>query len=436
MAITYPTFEQYVQIGVGELREQLPDIDPTIFGSWANGFIKGAAALSYSLQMSIRDLELQAFPQTATGEHLEMWAGYELLTPKPAAHASGRISVPGTVGDIIAVGTIYGDYETQQACAVEKNILYIVSFTRSGTTATVEFPADHALATSMTITVTGADQAEYNGNHSVVVIDARKVSFMVLGAPPPLATGPISVTSIYANAPVIAQKTGAEFNLPGGAAVGEGFAQFGGIGGGADIESSDELRERTILSRSILEGVFTEDQIKLAALSVPAVTRVFVIRPESHTGSGTPGVPGFMPAPGQVAVYVLTDDSPPPLPSQSVLDDVKTAVITKGRLPAQSVEADVFTLAPALLPVNFQFSQIVPDSSTMRTAINEHLKAFFEDEVVFQQGVSVLAYSGAIQNTVDGVTGKKLETFTLASPRGDIVALPGQMAVVGSVNFP
>jgi hypothetical protein len=60
------------------------------------------------------------------------------------------------------------------------------------------------------------------------------------------------------------------------------------------LESDASYRARILLSRSLLEGVYTPDQVWLAALSVPGNTRVFVVRPDS-AGSGIPGVAGFQP---------------------------------------------------------------------------------------------------------------------------------------------
>ena len=73
MTLEYPTFQNVIDIASAELRRQVPEIDPSISGTFARGFIWGLAATSSSIILTVRDLQKQAFPQTADGEFLDEW---------------------------------------------------------------------------------------------------------------------------------------------------------------------------------------------------------------------------------------------------------------------------------------------------------------------------------------------------------------------------
>jgi hypothetical protein len=67
----------------------------------------------------------------------------------------------------------------------------VTSITRSGTTATVTATA-HALLTGDTVTIAGADQAEYNGSFAITRTGADTFTYTVPGTPATPATGVIT----------------------------------------------------------------------------------------------------------------------------------------------------------------------------------------------------------------------------------------------------
>lgn len=449
MPLQYKTLDELVEIARAELRRQKPNIDPTVFGSWARGFIDGCGALAHALGFVVRDLEQQLFPQTAIDEFLDRWGDYEDLPRNSASPASGPISINGTPGTLITAGTAFtaagNEYESTATAAVEIVTILVTSITRSGSVATATLPTPHKLATGMSVTISGADQAEYNGTFSVTVTGERIFTYTVTGAPVSPATGTISETSNFATVTIQSVDTGPDKNLSAGAIVtisapiaglnSQGFVQFGGVSGGTDIETDDEYRSRIIESRSDISGVFTEDQIKIAARAVPGNTRVFVKRPVTALGSGTQGLPSYSPAAGQVVVIVVRDNDENIIPTQTILDQTKQAIIDNGKLPAHSRADDVFVLGPVAQVVDFTFTSISPNTETMKSSIRNQLQAFFEDVATFEQDITEAAYLGTIQNTRDAVTSERLNSFTLSAPTGDIVVSAGNIPVLGAVAF-
>lgn len=449
MALDHPSFEDFIALINAELRRQLPSVDPTVFGSWARGFTEGAAALATALGLTIRDLERQLFPQTAEGVFLERWGGYEGLSRNPASAAFGNISIPGTVATSIPVGTQWRvgsvTFEVIELSTIQAVSQTITTLVSTGTTATATTSTDHNLATGMSLSVTGANESVYNQSDVVISVAAANQFQYTLpsGAGGP-ATGSPVYNSDFASAQVRAETTGQNTNVAHGGRLnivnaipgvdGVAFAQFAGLAGGADLETDDSYSQRILLSRSIQEGVFTPDQVQLAALGVPGNTRAFVVRP-GNTTTTNPPQPGVTPSPGQVVVYILRDNDDNIIPTQQVLDQTKTAIIANGALPAHSGAVDVGVFAPTPISTDFVFTALTPDTPTMRTAIQAQLAAFFEDQVQFQVEINQNTYLAAIQNTQDPQTGDLVESFTLSAPTGNIAIGNGQIGVLGDVTF-
>lgn len=446
MPLNYPTLDSLTGIVRAAFRRFLPKVDPTIFGNWARGFMDGAAILAQSILFLVRDLETQLFPQTATGVFLDRWGGYEDLERKAESSAFGAASLPGINGTVIPFGTTFKSgngfiYQSTVAATITDISQSIISITRSGSTATATTASDHQLATGLDATVSGADQAEYNITTTIVVTARNQFTYQVVGTPTTPATGTMSYASTLASVSVEAQETGATTNLEAGASLSleteitgaedPALVQFDGLSGGASEETDDEYRFRILLSRSIQEGVFTPDQVKLAALSIAGNTRAFVKTPSISVCPGG----GTAPVPGQVGVFVLRDNDPSILPSQSILDQTKQAVISDGAMPANTSELDVFVEAPTLVGTDFDFTSLSPDTPTMRIAVEDQLKAFFEDTVEFEQDVTEASYLGSIQATQDLQTGDFMVSFELSAPSGNITVNAGEIATLGDVTF-
>lgn len=71
----------------------------------------------------------------------------------------------------------------------------VTSITRSGSTATLTFSADHGLTSKgHRLTIAGANEAEYNGTYNITVVNTTQISYTVSGTPATPATGTITAT--------------------------------------------------------------------------------------------------------------------------------------------------------------------------------------------------------------------------------------------------
>lgn len=449
MSLTYPSFDDLSAQIRAEFRKQLPDVDPTVFGSWARAFADGNAVLAQGIAFLVRDLEQQLFPQTATGDFLDVWGAYDGLTRNPETPAGGDITVTGTAGVVIPALTAFTGsngiaYQSTAVATITATNQAISSLTRSGATVTATVATEHDLANGVEVVVSGANETEYNGTFAVTVTSALTFQYTIIGTPATPATGSpeydVNITSVTVESITNGQDTNAEsgaqlaFDTPITNADSTGIVQWYGLTGGASEETDDQFRARIILSRSIIEGVFTPDQIKLAALSITGNTRAFVKKPIVGICSGGVGT-AENPVPGQCSVWILRDNDVPITPSPAVLATTKQAIINDGALPAHMSEVDLFVEAPTLISTDFDLDSLVPDTPTMRTAVAQQLQAFFDDVVDFEQDVTEASYLGAIQQTQDLQTGQFITSFTLTTPSGDISVTDGEIAVLGNVTF-
>ena len=416
-----------------DVRNELPDSDPTVFGSFIRAITDSLASRAYDLVLLIQQALDQFFPQTSTGTFLERWAGYEDLTRLSSSSASGTVVFTGTADTTIPINTqirssVGNIYVTQNAVSIANNVFSISSLTRSGSTATAS-ATGHPLASGVDVTIAGAVQTEYNGTFTVTVIDENTFSYEITGSPTTPATGTITGTVDSASAIVESQETGQALNLPNGASFtlvnaisgvdAQSFANASGIVGGTDLETDDQLRIRVLQSRANPVANFNTTAIEKQARLIAGVTRVFVRTITTNVGD--------------VTIYFFRDNDLNPIPTSSQLNDVKNSILQI--LQASSDPSNVIVSAPTIVNTDFTFTAISPDTPTMRTAIENNLKAFFEDRVTFETNVDEDKYKAAIIETQDTQTGEFLESFTLSAPSGDISISSGEIAGLGQVIF-
>lgn len=189
-----------------------------------------------------------------------------------------------------------------------------------------------------------------------------------------------------------------------------------GLGGGADAESDDALRERALQRKRNPPGGGTLADYERIALSVPGVSRAWAFR--------RPLAPGF------IAVYFLFAGRPNQIPtSGDVL--VVQAAIDAARLIRID---DSVAVAPTALALDVVLSGLADDSQTVREAIGVAITAVLLDKA--RPGIAgdpfILSRSW-IAEAISGVTGE--DRHVLEWPLDDMIYTNGQYPVLGSVTF-
>jgi len=149
--------------------------------------------------------------------------------------------------------------------------------------------------------------------------------------------------------------------------------------------------------------------------------------------TGTPVAAYSLVEEGQVLIYFARDNDASSVPSAAEVATVKAKILEIK--PAHISDDDVIVLAFTPVSTNFIFNSITPDTSTMRTAVEANIEAFFADKAELGEDITEDSYRAAIANTVDPETNQALTGFDLTAPAADISVERGGLATAGSVTF-
>lgn len=184
----------------------------------------------------------------------------------------------------------------------------------------------------------------------------------------------------------------------------------GELSGGSDQESDDELRARLLQAiRRPPQGGSAADYERWA-LEVPGVTRAWCS-------------PGELGARSVVVRFVRDNDA-------SIVPDVGEVDVVRAYIDARRPVTDQLTVvAPSLVPVNIEISDLVPDTSTVRAAVEAELADLF-DRVAAPGGTVLLSH---IRAAISSAAGE--QDYTLVTPAANITTGYGQMATLGVVTW-
>ena len=427
-----PTLDQLVSRGESDFSLKNPDIDPKIERSWAKTFVYGQATRAFDLYKTQQQYVDQLFPQTAIYKYLKRWGSYDDVLPLSSSNSSGDILITGVLGTSIPALAQY----TYDSIVVETEIdasiselMSSLTITTIGTTATAVSETEHGYATGTSPAISSATYPDYDGDYEIVVFDDFTFTFEVASDYPASITDGASI--LYAaTVGVNSVLSGADQNIPSNAELSSvatiddtdnvAYAFDSGISGGSDIESNDDYRTRVLFNRANPFNQWNPAQISRTCLEIAGVTRVY---PQPIT-----------PRVGQTTVYFFRDNDEDPIPDANEVETVRNALLEY--YPAYNSEDNLFVNDPDINPtyVDFNFSSIFPDTTSMRNAVTANLGQFFEEQVEFEQTITEDSYKAAISNTIDD-TGASLESFTLSDPSGDIVNGSAGIAFLGEVNY-
>ncbi|WP_447868818.1 baseplate J/gp47 family protein [Rahnella aceris] len=199
---------------------------------------------------------------------------------------------------------------------------------------------------------------------------------------------------------------------------------------GADIETEDAFRSRTLLAYQNTPQGGNNDDYEGWALEVSGVTRAWTAR--RLMGGGT------------VGVYIMIDGDdtsnhgfPVGTDGISELEDWSAVKATgdQGRVadyiyPLQPVTALVYVCSPIMKTVNFIIDGISTADSTTTTAINAAIDDVFFESGNPTGGKVLLSDLVIALSNVSGTSG-----FILTSPSANIITAIGELPVRGTVTY-
>jgi uncharacterized phage protein gp47/JayE len=434
MALQFPADRNEVATRMKtDVQNNLSGSNPFLRNSYLGALIVSLAGRIYDFYYQLQNNLLpNLFPDTAESSYLQRWGGWVGISKNPATQASGNIVVTGTSGTAIPDGTGLGTSDGNAVQTTEDATLASVSVSItlacSGTTATATASGGHSFATGQSVTISGASVASYDGTYEIVAASSTAFTFTVSTSG--LASGSATASAVMAAIPAVTEDYGSAYNLDSGTELAfsspisgvssTAYVGYGGLSGGEDVETDTAYRARVRARYQNPVTLFNDAAIEDAAMSVSGVTRVWV-------QDCTPDV-------GQVTVYFVCDGQSPITPTDAQRAAVKAAIMAIA--PAQVSSNYVIVPTLTLLPVAFTFSTLSPNTSTMRSAIEDNIAQAFTDNAQVGAAFSQYAYQSAIFQTVDLSTGASLASFTLSAPSSDISVSPGDLAVPGTITFP
>ncbi len=408
---------------------------PTEQNNLLYAFTVALANLSNDLNKEVQLVVIpNSFPQTAqTVDDLQKFADLWDVPRNPATVSEGKITATGTVGTTIPINTKYtvngNTYTTQASVSISAYSIGTSSVTRIGSTVTVVTSSDHNFASGQNVTISGANEADYNGTFVVTVTALNEFQYTLGTAPTSPATGTIIASADLASIELISDQKGLATNLSNGDPLqlvdsiagvdNTANAQFSGVTGGADEESKDDWQARIIERYRNPITRYNEANIIDTAKRVTGVTKVWVQE--------------ITPAIGQVTVYFIRGNDPDPIPDANEVQAVKDELVKL--LDANDDEDDLFVFAPTPVNVDFTFNAISPNTPTMQEAIRNTLAQYFEENTEVGEDITELQYNNAIGSSYDLETGESLKSYTLTIPSGDIAIADGELGKLGNVTF-
>lgn len=286
-----------------DVQRELPEANPFLKNSWLGALITSFANRIFDFYLQLLEAITQNFPDTATNDELERWAaiwGKERLS---ATQATGNVVATGTATTSIPSSTAFtgsnGNYTSTSAATLSAQSISVSGIVRSGTTATVTTTSDHGLANNVPVTISGADQTDYNlTDADITVTGLDTFEYEVENSPTTPATGTILAGFTSASVAIESDDFGEDFNLAAGEQVtlqspitnvdDTLTTDFGEVGGGTDQETDDDLRDRMLERIQNPVAHFNASDIEDKAKEIAGVTRVFV--QEAGTDIGTASV--------------------------------------------------------------------------------------------------------------------------------------------------
>jgi len=382
----------------------------------------------------------EAFPQTSSGTFAEQWAGYNNLERQAAQPSIGSMIMQGTIGTAVpSLSTLTSkagdEYETQLNVTISTLSQVLASANASASKVITCVTTDpHFLATGILADfinlLSGADTTAAE----VTIIDDNTFSYI---APNVTVTGDVldSGARYSFDGVVVEVKSvdpGLNKNLGSGSVLSlvtpisgvndDGFVTFGELKGGTDEESSESLIDRTIERRANPVANFNSAAIKLKAREIPSVTSVFVQE--------------ITPFAGAVTVYFFVSDSVSGVPNASQVTEVRNKILEIK--PVTTDQVDVIVSAPNIVPIDHIIDGLTPNTQTLKDAVEENLKAFYEDlpeDTAVGLDITTDQIKSVIQNSQDPTNGDFPTGFILALPTTTTAVADDEIATFGSVTY-
>lgn len=430
--LTFPTLQEVVQRILIDAQNEFPESNPYLPNSYLNAYLTANAGRYYENFNQMQALFNLLFLTTTSDDFLDEWGSIFGLTRFAASPAIGDVTAQGVLGTLIPSGTVLINSSGDQYQSVNDSSVQLVNIgitlSRVGSVVTAVTANTHSFATGNSVSIINSPISDYNGTFTISVLDNLTFTYTISTTPATPTTG--DVEAFIAPFEIQSEGFGVDKNLDSGATVSfQGIipgitnnnakVQIGGVIGGQDDETNDDYRQRLLFRLRNPVANFSVSDIEQQAFLVQGVTRVWVL----------PVTPSL----GAVTVYFVRDNQADIIPTPTQVLEVRNSILEI--LPANMDESNLIVSAPIPVLIDFVFSSLSPDVTTLQTAVEANLVQFFKDNAGVGDDILKLAYDAAIFNTIDPETGDTVTNFTLSSPTGDITINSNEIGILNDVTF-
>lgn len=351
MAFDRPTLDELIARVEAEFSARL-GIGPLLERSALKAIARVVAGQGHLLNAYIAWAVDQVFPDTADAENLARWASIFGVLRKAAVSAEGPVVFTGTEASSIPLGTLLRRVDGAEFETTAAGVI-------SGGTATVDVAALEPGAAGDTAATTELELVSpVSGIDSSATVDS------------------------------------------------------GGITGGADRESDEDLLSRLLIRLQTPPQGGSEADYIAWALEVAGVTRAWCL--PIYFGLGTVGV-----------TFLVDDDPAGPIPDGAKVAEVQAYIDDETRRP---VTADVTVFAPTEVNLDPEIV-LVPDTGLVRAAVEASLVDMLRAQT--SPGGTILL--SKIREAISTAEGE--EDHELVSPVADVTVNPGEIVTLGTVTW-
>jgi len=342
----------------GAFRRFLPGTDTALKNNFVTVVVKVLAGLSHEFELRMGFLSRQLFASTATLAFLRLHGADVGIFQKPASSASGMVEGTGAPSTIYPAG---------------------IRFVSGADTYVSTSPAQSSTNGFLTFSVT-AEQKGASTN--------RDAGGQLTLADPGLYPTLDNAFTVSAD----------------------------GLGGGADIEDTEDFRARVLFRKANPPGSGKLSDYERIVRDVPGVKKAWAFR--------RPLSPGYL------VVYFLFEGRPNRIPTAGDVLVAQAALDAKRLI---RIDRSV-VVAPTPEPLNPIIGDLSTDSAAVRAAIHAAIDAvLYERAVPVPTGETFWLSRSWISEAVSQVTGEN--SHVLLWPLDDLPYTAGRYPVVGEVSF-
>lgn len=400
-----------------EFRANLPtlkfsnnSIENALIQVFAHMYITISRGFSYAIK--------NMFPQNCPTDILDLWGGASVGDRIPATTAVGQVWVTGDVGVEFPTGTEFTsdfgfEYITTVGGVVAQSDYEVTSLSIESTNnllltldGVINFP------TLSTVSISDASVSIYNNDYTATVLNANTISirmgFPIVTAPLPDTGFTVSVKGVPVS--VVSKKETREANLDYGKPLflsaevsgvdSDAVVYYGGIGGGSDLESNTDYRQRVLSWLKQPVTILNSGQISSICREVVGVSRIFLNR--------------ATPKAGKCQILAVKDTAVSLSLTAGDVTYIKTKIANL--LDITRELDDYFVGSPYLQPINVFIGGLSPDTPSVRDSIIANLDSELSARQELGGSLDVDLLRRASLLAVDSDTGESVQTLNLTSP--------------------